>query len=78
MSQMQNGALCKISHFQPQSPRLFNANFRQPYSYIENLTPDLVLAFAATATLSQTRVLKDAIYKHVALQSSIQVILSVG
>jgi hypothetical protein len=78
MSQMQNGALCKISHLQPQVPQLLNANLRQPYSYIENLTPDLVLAIAATATSSQTPVLRDAIYKHVALQSSIQVILSVG
>ena len=47
-------------------------------SYIADLTPDFILAFAATVPVLQALPLRDAICKHVAFQSSIRVNITVG
>jgi hypothetical protein len=46
-------------------------------SYIADLTPDFILAFAATVPVLQALPLRDAICKHVAFQSSIRVNITV-
>jgi hypothetical protein len=46
-------------------------------SYIADLTPDFILALAATVPFLQALPLRDALCKHVAFQSSIRVNITV-
>lgn len=49
-----------------------------PYSYISNLNPYYILALTETATFHQVAVFKDAIWKHLALQTSIRARVTVS
>jgi hypothetical protein len=47
-------------------------------SYITNLDPYYILALTETASFRQVSVLRDAFWKHVALQTSIRVKIPVS
>lgn len=73
MSQTQNGVFCEKS-----SVSKFTCSTLISCSYIENLTPDFILALAITASGSQTPILRDAMDKYLTLEPSIQATVSVS
>jgi hypothetical protein len=73
MSRMQNGVSCE----ELQQVQIMCAALTC-YSYIADLSPDFILALAVTVPVLQTPPLRDAIYKHVAFQSSIRINITVS
>jgi hypothetical protein len=59
MSQTRSGVFCERS-----SASKFTCTTLISCSYVENLTPDFILALAITASGSQTPILRDAMDKH--------------
>lgn len=50
----------------------------EAHSYITNLNPSYILALAETAPFHQVSALRDALWKHIALQTSLRVKLPVS
>jgi hypothetical protein len=70
MNRMRNGALCK-------NPTCHVSEFTRTSltwcRYVADLTPDFILALAATASYLQAPIIRDAICKHVSFRPSIRV-----
>lgn len=75
MSPMWTEGLCKTSF---SSDCLGKCFLTLCCSYISNLNPYYILALTETASFHQVEILRDAIFKHIALQTSIRARINVS